>query len=56
MKTPEKTAQEFNSAHGWDINAALQLAIAVLSDCNWHSLAATLEEEAEKNFQNLNNS
>jgi hypothetical protein len=53
MKTkqnPDKVAQKYNMAHEWDLNAALQLAVSVLSDANWHSLANTLKEEAEKNL------
>jgi hypothetical protein len=50
-KTPEKVAQDYNTDHEWDILAALRLALAVLEDCNWHSLAQTLEEEADKNLK-----
>jgi hypothetical protein len=50
-KSPEVLAQDYNTAHEWDIMAALRLAVAVLEDCNWHSLAQTLEEEADKNLK-----
>ena len=49
-QNPDKVAQKYNISHEWDINAALQLAISVLSDANWHSLAITLQDEAKKNM------
>jgi hypothetical protein len=49
-QNPDKVAQKYNISHEWDINAALRLAISVLSDANWHSLSNTLKEEAEKNM------
>lgn len=44
--TPDwkKTAREFNARNGWDCNAALDLAMEVLTDANWHDLARKLME------------
>lgn len=42
-----QTAREFNARNGWDCNSAFDLAVQVLVDCNWHSLAEKLKEAAQ---------
>lgn len=41
------TAREFAASVKWDSNEALDLAFAILTECNWHTLAAKLAEAAE---------
>lgn len=40
----KKTAREFNARNRWDCQAALDLAIEVLTDANSHDLARKLME------------
>ncbi len=46
-----RTASQFNATHQWDCNAALALALEVLHDCNWHSLAKKLEEASQSEIE-----
>ena len=40
----KKTAREYNARNKWDCQAALDLAIEVLTDANFHDLARKLME------------
>ena len=40
----KKTAREFNARNKWDCQAALDLAVEVLTDANSHDLARMLME------------
>jgi len=44
----KKTAREFNARNGWDCQAALDLAIEVLTDANSHDLARKLMEASNE--------
>jgi len=48
--TPDwkKTAREYNARNGWDCQAALDLAIEVLTDANSHDLARKLMEASNE--------
>jgi len=48
---PQETAAQFNQSHEWDCNKAYELACAVLTDANWHSLARILKQEHDKQHQ-----
>ena len=42
-----RTSREFSARNGWDCNKAFDLAVQVLTECNWHSLADKLKEAAQ---------
>jgi hypothetical protein len=46
-----KTASEFNARNKWDCNEAFDLAVQVLTDANWHSLAQKLKDAAQAEME-----